>query len=47
MPQHFPSSVGTDAIRSGYEDISDAITLTVKFKSIKQTAPTWFRKRSK
>ncbi len=43
MPQHFPSSVGTDAVRKAYGGVFDAITLTVNFKvaEIKQIAPDW------
>jgi len=32
MPQHFPSSVGTDAVRKAYLAVFEAITLTVEFK---------------
>ena len=43
MPQHFPSSVGSDAVRKAYDGVFGAITLTVKFAiaEIKQVAPDW------
>jgi uncharacterized protein (TIGR02246 family) len=31
MPQHFPSSVGADAVRQTYDAVFHAIRLTVKF----------------
>src|SRR5260221_11149544 len=43
MPQHFPSSVGTDAVRKAYDAVFSAITLSVKFDvaEIHQIAPDW------
>jgi uncharacterized protein (TIGR02246 family) len=43
MPQHFPSSVGTDAIRKAYDGVFAAIQLTVKFEIAEahQVAPEW------
>jgi uncharacterized protein (TIGR02246 family) len=43
MPQHSPSSVGTDAIRMAYDAVFAAITLDVTFKvaEIRQLAPDW------
>ncbi len=43
MPQNFPSSVGTGAVRKAYDAVFDAITLTVDFKvaEIRQVAPDW------
>jgi uncharacterized protein (TIGR02246 family) len=43
MPQHFPSSVGADAVRKAYDTVFAAITLTVKFEiaEIRQIAPDW------
>ena len=43
MPQHFPSSIGTDAVRKAYDGVFAAITLTVKFNvaEVKQVAPDW------
>jgi uncharacterized protein (TIGR02246 family) len=43
MPQHFPSSVGGDAVRKAYLAVFEAITLTVKFKvaEVLQIAPDW------
>jgi uncharacterized protein (TIGR02246 family) len=43
MPQHFPSSVGADAVRKAYDAVFNAITLTVKFNvaEIHQLAPEW------
>jgi uncharacterized protein (TIGR02246 family) len=32
MPQHFPSSVGADAVRKAYLAVFEAITLKVEFK---------------
>ncbi|WP_158615310.1 SgcJ/EcaC family oxidoreductase [Acidipila sp. EB88] len=32
MPQHFPSSVGVDAVRQAYRAVFGTIQLTVKFK---------------
>jgi uncharacterized protein (TIGR02246 family) len=43
MPQHFPSSVGADAVRKAYDAVFDAITLKVKFDvaEVRQIAPEW------
>jgi len=43
MPQHFPSSIGVDAVRKAYAGVFQTITLTVKFAvaEIKQVAPDW------
>jgi len=43
MPQHFPSSVGTDAVRKAYLAVFEAITLTVEFKvaEVLQIATDW------
>ena len=43
MPQHFPSSVGADAVRKAYRAVFEAITLRVEFKvaEVLQIAPDW------
>ena len=43
MPQHFPSSVGADAVRKAYLAVFEAITLRVEFKvaEVLQMAPDW------
>jgi uncharacterized protein (TIGR02246 family) len=43
MPQHFPSSVGADAVRQAYDAVFTAITLTVQFQlaEVLQIAPGW------
>ena len=43
MPQHFPSRVGTDAVRKAYLAVFEAITLRVEFKvaEVLQIAPDW------
>ena len=43
MPQHFPSSVGADAVRKAYDNVFEAITLKVKFvvAEVHQIAPDW------
>jgi len=43
MPQHFPSSVGADAVRKAYDGVFRAITLTVRFAiaEVKQVGPEW------
>ena len=43
MPQHFPSSVGADAVRSAYDSVFTTIKLTVKFNiaEIVEIAPDW------
>jgi len=48
MPQHFPSSVGADAVRKAYEAVFNAITLKVEFKvaEVLQLAPDWAMART-
>ena len=43
MPQHFPSSVGANAVRKAYDGVFRTITLNVKFAvaEIKQVGPDW------
>jgi uncharacterized protein (TIGR02246 family) len=43
MPQHFPSSVGTDAVRQAYNGVFNTITLSIKFDviEVQQIAPQW------
>jgi len=43
MPQHFPSSIGAEAVRKAYDGVFAAITLTVKFNiaEVKQVSPDW------
>jgi uncharacterized protein (TIGR02246 family) len=43
MPQNSPSSVGTAAVRTAYDAVFNAITLSVKFDiaEIHQVAPEW------
>ena len=43
MPQHFPSSVGADAVRKAYDGVFKTIKLTVKFDiaEVRQLAPEW------
>ena len=43
MPQHFPSSVGAEAVRRAYEGVFHAIRLQVKFDiaEIQQVASGW------
>jgi uncharacterized protein (TIGR02246 family) len=43
MPQHFPSSVGADAVSKAYLAVFEAITLRVEFKvaEVLQIAPDW------
>jgi uncharacterized protein (TIGR02246 family) len=43
MPQHFPSSVGADAVRKAYDGVFEAITLKVKFEvaEVRQIAAAW------
>ncbi len=43
MPQHFPSSIGTDAVRHAYDAVFDAITLKVTFEvaEVRQVAADW------
>src|SRR5271169_5249855 len=43
MPQHFPSSVGADAVRTAYDAVFKAIQLTVKFNvaEVVGMSPDW------
>lgn len=43
MPQHFPSSVGAEAVRKAYDAVFGAITLQVVFNvaEVRQIAPDW------
>ena len=43
MPQHFPSSVGADAVRHAYDAVFHAIRLTVKFhiEEVEPVSPEW------
>ena len=43
MPQHFPSSVGTESVKAAYDAVFAAIRLTVTFEiaEVVQTAPQW------
>ena len=43
MPQHFPSSVGADAVRKAYNAVFDAITLNAKLvvAEVHQMASGW------
>jgi uncharacterized protein (TIGR02246 family) len=43
MPQNSPSSVGTQAVRTAYDNVFKAITLSVKFEVVEvhQVAPEW------
>ena len=43
MSQHFPSSVGADAVRKAYLAVFEAITLSVEFEvaEVVQVAPDW------
>ena len=43
MPQHFPSQIGTDAVRRAYDGFFSIITFDVKFeiKEVVPTAPGW------
>src|ERR1700760_3719695 len=43
MPQHFPSSVGANAVRKAYEGVFTAIQLSVKFKieEVHPVSPEW------
>ena len=48
MPQHSPSSVGTDAVRSAYAAVFAAITLAVRFDvaEVRQLSPEWVMART-
>ncbi len=43
MPQHFPSSVGVEAVRRAYDGVFDAIKLAITFAvvEINQVASDW------
>jgi ketosteroid isomerase-like protein len=43
MPQHFPSSVGADAVREAYDAVFKTIQLTVKFNlaEVVEMSPNW------
>jgi uncharacterized protein (TIGR02246 family) len=43
MPQHSPSSVGSEAVRRAYDAVFNTIKLTVKFDvaEVRQIAPGW------
>ena len=43
MPQHFPSSVGVEAVRHAYDGVFGAIKLDVKFEivEVRVVAPYW------
>ena len=43
MAQHFPSSVGTDAVRKAYDAVFKTIQLTVKFNvaEVVEMSPNW------
>jgi uncharacterized protein (TIGR02246 family) len=48
MPQHFPSSVGAEAVRAAYRGVFEAITLRVEFTiaEVLQLAPEWAMART-
>jgi uncharacterized protein (TIGR02246 family) len=48
MPQHSPSSVGTDSVRRAYDAVFAAITLRVVFDiaEVRQLAPEWVMART-
>ena len=43
MPQHFPSSVGAEAIRQAYDGVFQSIRLTVTFhiEEVQAVSPEW------
>ena len=43
MPQHFPSSVGAEAVRQAYDRVFKTIQLTVKFNVAEaaEMSPNW------
>ena len=43
MPQHFPSSIGTEAVRKAYDNVFNTIKLSVKFNiaEVRQVADEW------
>lgn len=43
MPQHFPSSVGADAVRKAYDGVFQSLKLTIEFDvvEIQQIATDW------
>jgi uncharacterized protein (TIGR02246 family) len=48
MAQHFPSSIGSAAVRLAYDTVFGAIRLTVTFavQEVKQLAPEWAMART-
>jgi uncharacterized protein (TIGR02246 family) len=48
MPQHSPSSVGTEAVRRAYDAVFNTIKLTVKFDlaEVRQLAASWVLART-
>jgi uncharacterized protein (TIGR02246 family) len=48
MPQHSPSSVGSEAVRVAYDKVFETITLKVKFDiaEIHQLSPDWIFART-
>ena len=43
MPQHFPSSVGSEAVRQAYDSVFRALQLTVTFaiREVRKTSDDW------
>ena len=43
MPQHSPSSIGTDAVRRAYNGVFEALTLKVAFEvaEVRQVSENW------
>lgn len=43
MPQHFPSAVGSSAVRNAYDGVFKAIKLNVRFEimEVRQVSPNW------
>ena len=43
MPQHFPSSVGSTAVRAAYDGVFETIKLSVEFDiaEVRQVSPQW------
>jgi uncharacterized protein (TIGR02246 family) len=48
MPQNFPSSIGSAAVRNAYDTVFGAIRLSVTFavQEVKQLAPEWAMART-
>jgi uncharacterized protein (TIGR02246 family) len=48
MPQNFPSSIGSAAVRGAYDTVFGAIRLSVTFavQEVKQLAPEWAMART-